>query len=600
MSVSGIQPAPVTAAPDGSAQLRADAVLEIGFLLRKVLEARAQYSLEHPNARTALIKLNERLLSILTSAQTLNFEVTPTQLLVGTFPLHRNATEPDALAQSLFGDGARRIVMSRGLTVSQLTAFLDIAGRRRSADSDQSVMTEFWEAELTNIQFVVATTFAEDGNESLEVDAPGAQKNQREQIASVMNVFTNPDLSAAFDGDNVPTMIALSNAELEVLSSSNLTGIEGSSLREHDAAGRDALLTVDSEALRTLRNRLSQPRADSTERLLASLFDAAVAAPDDLKPKVIESLLRLFESLLKTNKLEPCARAIEYQVQAARVSQAIAAQKLPVLNQLRLALIASPLIDTLIAALDDPGLAPHAIPLLRIFGTVALDKVFDTLGHFKTEHGKHNASKVLAVLNPKPDQLATRAKTATPEVAREIVLLCNKHPVSIVGPMLGAMMQSHDAAIRRVVVKTIERSVALGMSALLRRMIGDPDREVRMAVVKLLAYAEDQASVDLMSRTLTRTSTDVNERREIYRALGEIGGVPAGDALTAEFARITDVEARIALVANFGRAWSPKAAQAIGEMAGKLLGSPKLRQACKAAVVKAEAEAAATPGAPAK
>lgn len=556
-------------------------------MLRKVLDARAQYAPDHPNARAALGKLHERLFTLVTTAPSLTLDVGSTQLSVGGHPLAKNVTEPDKLAQALFGDGARKIVFSRGLSVAQLSAFLEIAGRARHADSDQSVMTEFWEAELASIQFVVATTFAEDGSESLEVDSPGAQKSQREQVAGVMSVFTNPDLSASTGSDDLPTMISLSNAELEVLSATSLGDIDGKNLRAHDSSGRDALLAVDSETLHELRNRLAQPRADAGERLLTSLFDAAVTGPADLKPKVIAALQQTFESLLSTNRLEPCSRAIDHQLQLARADQVVAAQRLPTLNQLRQALAASAVVDSLLRALDAPEVATAAISLLRIVGGLCLDKIFDSLGKFKTEHGAQNVSKLLALLSPKADDLAARVKTATPEVAKEIVLLCNRQPTSIAAPLLSVLLTSPDAAIRRVAVRTVERSVALGMSALLRRMIGDPDREVRLLVVRLLAYAEDLASVEPMNRTLMRATTDPAERRELYRALGEIGGPAAADVLTSELNRQTDVEARIAIVNCFGHAWSPKAAAAVAELGGKLLGNPKLRQACKVAIAKA-------------
>ena len=162
----------------------------------------------------------------------------------------------------------------------------------------------------------------------------------------------------------------------------------------------------------------------------------------------------------------------------------------------------------------------------------------------------------------------------------------------MVAPILGLLLQSQDAQIRRVAVRTLDKTVALGVSPLLRRMIGDPDREVRLVVVRLLAYAEDTASVELMNKTLMRVTTDGAERRELYRALGEIGGLAAGDVLTAELVRQSEVELRIALISNFGRAWSPKAAQTVGDLASKLLGNAKLRAACKAAVANADSAAA--------
>ncbi len=334
--------------------------------------------------------------------------------------------------------------------------------------------------------------------------------------------------------------------------------------------------------------------------MLTSLIDAAVVGPADLKPKVISALQKTFEVLLSTRRLEPCSRVIEQQLQLARADQGVAAQRLPVLNQVRLALSATSVVESLLAALDDPELAAAAMPLLRVFGSASLDKIFDALGKFKTKEGAHHVSKLLALMNLKPEELAARVKTATPDVAKELVLLCNRQPVSISAPVLSVLLTSADAAIRRVAVRTVERSVALGMSALLRRMIGDPDREVRLLVVRLLAYAEDQASVEPMNRTLMRTTTDPAERREIYRALGEIGGAAAADVLTSELNRQSDVETRVAIVSAFGRAWSPKAASVITELSGKLLLSPKLRAASKSAITKAAIEAAKDPERPPK
>ncbi len=582
---------PSAEGPDAATQLRPEAVLELGFLLRKVIDARAQYSAEHPNTRTAIQKLHERITLVLRDFASLTFDVHANAFLVADKPLQKTQADQDVLAQTLFGDGARKVVFTRGLTPAQLMQFFDVAARARHAGSDQSVMTAFWEAELANVQFVVATTFADEGTEGLEADAPGRRVTQAEQIAGVMNVFSSPELTATFNENELPTMITLSNNELEVLSSKTLSGIDQEALKAHAAAARDSVLSVDQDTLRALHARLSQPRGDASERLLSALFDAAVTAPSDLKPRVVAQLQQVVEGMLTSNRLEPCARAISQLLQAARNSPAVAQQHLPVLNQVRQALAPGVVVDHLLSTLEDPNLAPHAIPLLRIFGALALDRIFDALGRLKTDEGKANVSKLLALINPKPDVLALRAKTATPEVAQQLVLLCNKQPPNVATPILGAMLQSSDAAIRRVAVRTMERTIALGMSALLRKMIGDPDRDVRLNAVRLLGYAEDQASVDAMGRTLTRASTDALERREVYRALGEIGGAAAADVLTAELGRQQDLELRISLVGCFGRAWSPKAAAAVNELAGRLLGNPKLRQACKAAVAKAEAAA---------
>ena len=89
---SVIQPGPPNDSPDAAAHLRAEGALEIGFLLRKVLDARAQYAPDHPNARAALGKLHERLFTLVTTAPSLTLDVGSTQLSVGGHPLAKNVT----------------------------------------------------------------------------------------------------------------------------------------------------------------------------------------------------------------------------------------------------------------------------------------------------------------------------------------------------------------------------------------------------------------------------------------------------------------------------------------------------------------------------
>jgi HEAT repeat protein len=137
-----------------------------------------------------------------------------------------------------------------------------------------------------------------------------------------------------------------------------------------------------------------------------------------------------------------------------------------------------------------------------------------------------------------------------------------------------------DAGARLGALKALHPDQAMQLTAEVRKRLGDRDGSVRAAAASVLGHVEDRASVPLIITVLRRTDSGEAERTATAKALGEIGGPEAAEALRQEFLKEKNLEVKCAMAEALGTIGDAASIELLRKEGSRMLAPAPLKEVC--------------------
>jgi len=485
----------------------------------------------------------------------------------------------ESLAFRLYGDGVREVRIEQGVSPEDLHAFLDALWVRDDAsDADDDVVTRLWAKDLATISFVTAEDIVQapwsadlEPQEHGFFSSPpasfdGVLERERKLAASAPTA-TGPGPAAA--GENLPRG-----------GSGALVGYE---LTPGERAMLDAALTaesaIDSDAmvLSMLRAILA---AETAPDLLTRALGTVPAALDVLLSLGRWPLLAEVLAILEDTPAQNPAFEATHKMISERVLDSInLPQRLALIEQ---GLKRDP--ERPLSGLSSvfTRLTPAAVgPLCGVLANLTDDEHRGALRDTIIRLGAENPEPVLKHLaDPRPqfvlDVVTIIVAWQQPQAAGVLSMLAH-HPA---------------AAVRKEALDSIARLKARGDGAPIVAFVSDPEPEMRLNALRLLATGRYTAKWDDWQPHLKDLEVVVEQERALKRVLLHALRVTAGDAAVPLCEALIEgrgwknrsqrEETALLAVKELAALGTPRALAAL--QAGSAQASGAIRKACAAAL----------------
>jgi hypothetical protein len=161
-----------------------------------------------------------------------------------------------------------------------------------------------------------------------------------------------------------------------------------------------------------------------------------------------------------------------------------------------------------------------------------------------------------------------------------VIAACRQHPFSAVRPLLVLGINHAEADARAAALNALTSDQAMPLASEVRKRLGDREASVRIAAARALSAVEDGASVPLMGQLLRRADVGLDERKGLFRGLGELGGQAAALLLRAEFGTEKQLELRCEIAEALGRIGDATSLELLKKEAARMLAPAALKAAC--------------------
>ena len=481
----------------------------------------------------------------------------------------------DSLPWMLFKDGLRELTLRQGFEASELVDFLDIIPRvRRGPQSQDDILTLFWEAEFTALQYRYVEVSDQEG-ETLE---------------------TSPQPGTWPKGDGTPAedpQNAILEARAEMADAENAVADDGEGEGEGDGAAKDprragivrmedfdsTLYFLDPKEVEYLRQETVREYAvDLRQVVLDSLLDIFEFQLDPLvRAEVLSHLEALMLHLLSAGQFTNVAYLLRESTLTLERAREVQPETRDRLGSLAARLSEPSALSQLLEAMDAAPTLPSPADLNELFVQLhssALSTIFGWLP--RTQNNG---------LRPLLEGAATRiAESATGELVRliadpsldvalEAIRRCGAMRTAAGVPAMSRVLEHGERELRLAAVSSLSDIGSPGALQAMERALQDGDRDVRVVVARALMTRQHRQAlvkVEAVVKSKDIQKADRTERLvffELYGTLCGDAGVPFLDGLlTAKgglFARKEDPELRACAAVALGRIGSAAAKDAL-------------------------------------
>jgi hypothetical protein len=566
------------------ARERAHAAREFGRLLRRAFEVVRQYKPTHVMARDARSRALGAALALVKAHGELELDLTAMALQHQGVAIEEAKRRTDSIALPLFREGVRRLTLTPEVTLDELEPFFDgWLGAWLYPNSADGVATRLWEHQPRGLRAVIIDTFEFSGAESDEPQGQGAAGvSVREQVDAIIGAIAAESLAGAADSRST-AVLSVSAEDVALLRSGALGDITRDQLASHDVAA-STLAGLDDGERQALADELGQARAQAPARFVTALVNAALLGRDEERSRAVTVFADFARAMISQGQCELPFALYREQVGALPRDTSLPQMRVGLLGRLRDALLSPPVLDPLVAALDDPEVAASALAALKRTGKACVPGLRERLPKLTTTDGKQRLLKLLHGLDPGLAASLSQGTALDAGALTEALRVCERLPEAERLPLLQRGLNSADLSVRRLALqKVTPRLAALLPAHVLNNRLGDADADVRAAALALVVAIESPAALPAVIASLRRP-IELHERLRLYQALATIGGAAAVQALATELSSRTDTEARVAAAAALGALKDPRGLEVVAQVAARLLTPPRLRAACRAAL----------------
>ena len=424
----------------------------------KAVRAHQLYLPNNPMHARAIDTAKSNFQLVWKETDALTLQVTESDLRWEGIPL---MVEPDRTSDSipwmLYKDGLRELVFRQGFEESEMLTFLTLMQRARLASvEDDDLLTLLWEHDFSLLQYkyVELGSLFGPSVESTRGDVP-------ERIVAPEEV----------------------EAEVQMLASSSVARMD-----EYDST----LYFLDDHEIQYLRDEIRKDfGTDLRPQVVAALLDTFEQETDPTVREEIAGILdNLFLMFLSLTQFRTAAFLIrEARTTAARASEILISERQRLL-QLSDRLSDREVLEQLLEALEDTPLRPPQNDLHELLGQLK-PTALETILAFV---GKSRNTELRALLESAASKLAS-AHTAelvrlissdNENVAFEAIRRAGAMKSSAAVAALAGTLARGSPEMRLAGVAALSEIGSPGALQVLERALGDEDRDIRVATVKVL------------------------------------------------------------------------------------------------------------------
>jgi hypothetical protein len=173
--------------------------------LAKAIKAIHMYGLHHPSSKNLYVPLYEKTVKLLKKVPEIKLQIEQFSILYQDEVLYTENEKDLTIAFKLFRDGIRSLNITDGLTLDELTLFLEIASR---TSREHDIALDLWESHFKHIDFYVV----EEDDEMLNYQVPELKieavdyDKKLEEIISREKIDLNATIAIHLDEHELKTL----------------------------------------------------------------------------------------------------------------------------------------------------------------------------------------------------------------------------------------------------------------------------------------------------------------------------------------------------------------------------------------------------------
>jgi hypothetical protein len=484
--------------------------------------------------------------------------------------VYENTNRLESLAFKLSVDGIRELTFQEGIDKDEITSLLEIIGREYDpSNPDDDMVTLLWERHFTHVRYLVASDFIQETAAPIKPqdtmmfgDVIQKEKTQGKAMAAAGQTTLQEFLGPQMAGQAL---------QIFVLSEEEIAAVKHQMTVEENANPISILMGILSAILRIEKD------------------DAAFFEMVDIFDNVLETLmlrgdfwhskkiLELFRGLMGPERNLPEAQRLRLMqaIDKAGDPQRIRALE-QVLNQWG-AREADPLFDFWML-LNKNAL----IPLIELLGRLTEMKMRRVICEALVHLGKDNI-----------EPLAQKLDDPRWFVVRNVVYVLGKIGQERVIEKFRKLIDHKEVKVRKELIHTLDGMKDPRAKELLKDFLNDPESALRILAIRSLSNQNYQGALEPLKEMVEDRefiTRDLYEKKEIFEALGKIGGtavVPKMRKLvrqggSAWFKKSVKEELGLCAVIALKRIGTEEAVAVLRE--GETLSSKIIREACAKAL----------------
>lgn len=474
-------------------------VADLLRLFAKAVRAHQLYLPNNPMHARAIEAVQEGFRAVWDETDTLTLHITEGDLRwLDRVVLDEPGRTSDSIPWMLYKDGIREMTFRRGFEEGELLTLLGLLQRARLASTeDDDLLTLLWEHELTCLQY----KYVELGMEG----AVPLEGLRGEQV------------------DRIPAPSAIEN-DAQLLASSSITRMD-----EYDST----LYFLDDHEIEYLQGEIRRDfSSDLRAQVVASLLDTYEQEPDPAIREEIAGILdHLFLLLLSLTQFSTAAFLIrEAAVTAGRVRDLLGSERQR-LVQLADRLSDQETFEHLLQALEETPLRSSEDDLQELFGQLkpaALEALLSWVGRSRNNELRgllETAGSRLAAAHT--GELVRLISSDDPVVAIEAIRRAGAMKTTPAVAALAAIIAKGSPELRLAGVTALSDIGSPGALQVLERALEDDDRDIRIAVVRVLGSRNHRAAVGGIEnhiRTPVLRAATLTEKMAFFEGYGTLCG----------------------------------------------------------------------------
>jgi HEAT repeats len=488
--------------------------------------------------------------------------------------VYENTNRLENLAFKLFVDGVREMTFQEGIDKDEITSLLEIIGREYDpSNPDDDMVTLLWERHFSRISYLVASDFIQETVTELKPhDAASlGEFNQKEQSAVKSSAVSAQTALQDFLGPKMADQAA----QIFVLSEEEISAIKQQMKVEEDSNPITTLMGILSAIL-----RIEKDDTDFSEmaEIIDNVLETLMLRGDFWHSKKI---LELFRELMDSGKNLPETQRLRLMqsIDKAGEPQRIRALE-PLLNQWG-AKESDRMFDFWML-LNKNALAP----LIELLGRLTQMKMRRVICEVLVHLGKDHI-----------EPLAQKLDDSRWYVVRNVVYILGKIGPENVIEKFQRLVDHKEAKVRKELIHTLDGMKDPRARELLKSFLYDPESSLRIMAIRSLANHNYEGALETLKNMIENhefITRDLYEKREVFDALGKIGGATMVPNMlkivrlggSAWFKKSAKEEMGLCAVLALKRIGTENAIDALAE--GKKLSSRIIREACAKALTDIE------------
>lgn len=533
--------------------------------LTKTIKTLKIYLPNNPIYQKFLQEVQDKFDSHLRDYETLRIRIRQYELLYKNQVVYQNSNRMESLAFKLYVDGIREITFDEGLEKEEVTSLLEIMGREYDpASPDDDLVTLLWERHFAHIRYLIADDFIEEAAAPIKPPDTAAL----EQVLEKEKSQIKPEAMAqSMLAEVLGPKLADQATEILTLTQEEITAIKREMVAEEDQDSVTMLMRILTAILRIEKD--DQAFSEMVD-ILDNVMETLVLRGDFWH---VSKTLELFHKLMEpgrrlTDFQRRCLlQAVEKAGEPARLKELE-----PVLSQ--------------IGAVDSDQLLNFILQL----NENAVEPISDLLGKLNQMKMRRVLVEGLIHLGKKDVRpLLRKLDDSRWFVVRNIIHVLGRIGDERALDKFRKLAGHKEVKIRKEIITAVDGMKNPRALELLRGFIGDLEPSIRILAIRSLAKEGNQEALPVLEDLIEDPDfgfRDLYEKREIFDALGRIGGetvLPKMRTLvrkggSAWFKKAVNEERGLCAVIALKRIGTEEAIAVLRE--GRGLSSKVIREAC--------------------